>query len=263
MRLSVDGVEIAYSDEGSGVPLLFVHAFPLNRTMWDPQVQFLASYCRVITVDLRGHGESDAPSWFYAMDQLSDDLRALLDHLLIDRAVLCGLSMGGYALLAFYQKYRERVLGLILSDTRAGADSSEARGRRFRMAQAVQREGAVAVAEEMLPKLLSARSLQERPELAKTVYRMILSTPISGIMGDLMGMALRSDATPALSEIQSPTLILVGEEDGLTTPAEARLMADKIAGATLVIVPGAAHLVNLEQPGRFNEAVLQFIQSVK
>ncbi len=263
MKASVGGIEVAYSDDGSGVPLLFVHAFPLNRTMWDPQVQFLASYCRVMTVDLRGHGESHAPAWFYSMDQFADDLRALLDHLSVDQAVLCGLSMGGYALLAFYRKYRERVIGLILADTRAEADSREAQDRRFRMAQVVQQKGAVAIAEEMLPRLLSARSLQERPELAKTVRQMILSTPVSGIMGDLMGMALRPDATPTLSEIQCPTLVLVGEEDSLTTAAEARLMADKIAGARLVIVPGAAHLANLEQPDRFNEAVLQFVQSLK
>lgn len=135
MQATINGITLAYSDTGSGLPIVFLHAFPLNRTMWAGQESTLSSHHRVITVDLRGHGESDAPLWHYTLDQAADDVRALLDHLSIRQALFVGLSMGGYILFAFYRRYADRVKGMVLADTRAQADQPEGKAGRFQMAQ--------------------------------------------------------------------------------------------------------------------------------
>lgn len=259
----INGINLAYTDRGSGLPLVFLHAFPLNRSMWEPQVKALATRYRVIAPDLRGHGESDAPLWRYTMDQFADDVVGLLDHLSLPRAVLIGLSMGGYILFAFQRKYAERVQALVLADTRAQADTEEGRLNRFALAQVAYREGAGAVAEAMLPRLLSAASLQGRPDLVAQVRAIITSNQVSGIAGDLMAMAERPDSVPILKQTACPTLVIVGEADQATPPADARLMADAIPGASLGIILGAGHLANLEQPEAFNRAVISFLEKVK
>jgi 3-oxoadipate enol-lactonase len=268
MKAKINGVELAYTDQGpdispKGLPILFLHAFPLSKTMWEPQIQALADRFRVITLDLRGHGESDAPLWCYTMEQFADDVKGLLDHLAIRQAVLAGLSMGGYVLFACYRQYPDRVKALILADTRAGADTPEGKAGRYAMAQAAYKEGVSTVEEAMLPRLLSPTALREKPALVEEVRSIIRSTPLSGIVGDLMAMTDRADSLPLLSSISCPTLVIVGEEDQTTPPTEARLMAKRIPGARLEIIPGAGHLANLEQPDAFNRAVTSFLEGLK
>jgi pimeloyl-ACP methyl ester carboxylesterase len=234
MIVEVNGVRLAYDDRGAGTPIVFLHAFPLNRTMWAAQESTLSQRFRVITVDLRGHGESDAPLWRYTLDQYADDVNALLDHLSIQRAVMAGLSMGGYVLFAMYRRHSDRIRGLIFADTRAEADQPAQATWRFNLAQKVERVRAI-----------------------------ILSTPISGIVGDLMAIAERPDSTPLLKTITLPTLVLVGDQDRLTTPEENRCLADGIPGARLEIIPGAGHLSNMEQPELFNQAVSAFMESIE
>ena len=263
MKVQVNGVTLAYNDRGAGLPLVFLHAFPLNRTMWTSQEQALSSQFRVITVDLRGHGESDAPLWRYTLDQAADDVRALLDHLSVRQAVLIGLSMGGYILFAFYRKYADCVKGLVLADTRAQADTAEGKNGRFQMAQVAYQKGPAAIADLMIPKLLSQASINSNPDLVRSVRTMIEGNQISGIAGDLMAMAERPDSIPFLKQIACPTQIIVGELDQATPPADAELMADRIPGARLSIIPGAAHLANLEQPGCFTQIVRLFAGEVE
>jgi 3-oxoadipate enol-lactonase len=258
VQTTISGITLAYSDTGSGLPIVFLHAFPLNRTMWTTQEQALSSQFRVITVDLRGHGESDAPLWRYTLDQAADDVRALLDHLSIRQAVLVGLSMGGYILFAFYRKFADRVKGLVLADTRAQADTAEGKDGRFQMAQVAYKKGPTAIADLMIPKLLSPASISSNPDLVRTVRAMIEGNQISGIAGDLMAMAERADSIPYLNQIACPTQIIVGELDQATPPSDAKLMADRIPGARLATIPGAAHLANLEQPEAFNQIVSSF-----
>ncbi|MBW8064741.1 MAG: alpha/beta fold hydrolase [Nitrospira sp.] len=262
MDAQINGLTLAYTDEGKGTPVVFVHGFPLNRNMWAPQVQALSRQHRVITVDLRGHGESDAPLWRYTMEQFADDLTGVLDHLSIQQAVMAGLSMGGYILFAFYRKYATRVNALILSDTRAQPDTDEGRAGRFNMAQSAYTQGSGAIADVMLSKLLCPASLHTRPELVQQVRGMITAMTLGGMAGDLMGMADRPDSVPLLSTIACPTLIIVGELDLATPPLDARLMSEQIPGAQLKIIPGAAHLPNLEQPEAFNDAVRSFLASI-
>jgi len=263
MKAHINGVDLAYTDQGQGTPIVFVHGFPFSRVMWDPQVKVLSGQFRVITLDLRGHGESDAPLWLYTMDQFADDIKGLLDHLSIQKAVLAGFSMGGYVVFAFYRKYADRVKGLVLADTRPQPDSAEGRVGRFKMAQTAQKDGAGAIADVMLPKLLSPASVQGRSELVQTVRTMMTTTKVPGIAGDLMAMAERPDSVPTLKQIACPTLVIVGELDGLTTPVDARHMADGIRGARLETIPGAAHLSNMEQPEAFNRAVTSFVETIK
>lgn len=216
MHTQVNGISIAYSDEGTGLPIVFLHAFPLNRTMWATQEEALSSQFRIITIDLRGHGESDAPLWRYTLDQSADDVSTLLDHLGIQRALFVGLSMGGYILFAFYRKYAARVKGLVLADTRAQADTAEGRDGRFLMAQTAYKKGPPAIADLMIPKLLSPQTIETRPDLVQQMRAMIEINQISGIAGDLMAMAERPDSVPLLSQITCPTQIIVGELDQAT-----------------------------------------------
>lgn len=258
MKAQVNGITLAYSDKGTGLPVVFLHAFPLNRTMWTAQEEALSSQFRIITIDLRGHGESDAPLRRHTLDQAAEDVRVLLDHLSIQQAVLVGLSMGGYILFAFYRKYADRVKGLVLADTRAQADTAEGKEERFQMAQTAYKKGPAAIADIMIPKLLSPATIQARPEIVQNVRAMIEGNQISGITGDLMAMVERPDSIPLLSKIACPTQIIVGELDQATPPSDAKIMADQIPGSRLAVIPGTSHLSNLEQPDMFTQIVKSF-----
>ena len=262
VKAHVNSITIAYSDQGTGLPIVFLHAFPLNRTMWATQENALSSQFRIITIDLRGHGESGAPLWRFTLDQSADDVRALLDYLAIQQTAFVGLSMGGYILFAFYRKYADRVKGLILADTRAQADTAEGKDGRFQMAQAAYTRGPSAIADLMIPKLLSPMTVQTKPDLVQHVRAMIESNQISGIVGDLMAMAERSDSVPLLPQITCPTQIIVGELDQATPPSDAKLMADQIPNARLAVIPQAAHLANLEQPEAFNQIIASFASAL-
>ncbi|MDR4466672.1 MAG: alpha/beta hydrolase [Nitrospira sp.] len=262
MQAKIHNITLAFNDQGTGVPLVFLHAFPLNRCMWVEQEQALSSQFRVLTIDLRGHGESDAPLWRYTLDQAADDVIGLLDHLSIRQAVFVGLSMGGYILFALYRRYADRVRSLVLANTRAQADTVEGKEGRFQMAQTAYKNGPSAIADIMIPKLLSPATVQTNPELVGRVRAMIEGNQVSGIAGDLMAMAERPDSIPLLQQITCPTQIIVGELDFPTPPSDAKLMADRILGARLTIIPGAAHLSNLERPDQFNETIRSFALDV-
>lgn len=258
MKAQVNGIALAYDDKGTGLPLVFLHAFPLDRRMWAAQSEALSSRFRVVTIDLRGHGESDAPLWHHTLDQAAEDVRVLLDQLSIQQAVFVGLSMGGYILFAFYRQYAARVTGLVLADTKAQADSPEGKQARFQMAQVAYTNGSSAIADIMVPKLLSPETIQSKPEIVRKVRTMIENTQTSGIVCDLMAMAERPDSLPILARITCPTQVVVGQSDVTTPPSDAKTMADNIPGARLTVIPGAGHLANLEQADRFTRIVGTF-----
>jgi pimeloyl-ACP methyl ester carboxylesterase len=263
MFCDANGIRLAYDDQGTGLPLVFLHAFPLNRSMWAPQATALSKQFRTIMIDLRGHGESDAPLWNFSLDQYADDVCALLDHLAIPQAILVGLSMGGYVSLAFSKRYGNRLKALVLADTRAQADGPEGRIGRFRLAQTAYGQGTAAVAEIMLPKLLGSTSLERRADLVEGVRRAIHRTPVSGILVDLMAMAARPDSVAHLRTVTCPTLVVVGQEDYTTPLADAQLMAADIPHARLAVIPAAGHLSNLEQPDVFNDVVRGFVDELR
>lgn len=260
MRRRIKGIIMAYTDRGHGPPVVLLHAFPLNRQMWAPQVRVLAREFRVIAPDLRGHGRTTATDGVYTMDLLADDVRALLDTLGIQEFVLGGLSMGGYVALAFYRQWPERVRGLLLCDTRADADTPERRRSREELSQRAIDEGIEAVASAMLPRLLAPDTLSRRPALVERVRRLILQTPVRGVVGALAGMAQRPDSTDLLPRIACPTLVVTGEDDAVSPPEVARTMCQLIPRCQTVIIEGAGHLPNLERPRAFNRVVRQFLR---
>lgn len=259
----VDGMALFYNDEGQGEPLLLIHGFPLSSELYKPQRAALANRYRVITPDLRAMGRSDVPTnGIYSMDVYADDLVALLDHLGISMITVAGLSMGGYIVFALMRRHPERVKGVILMDTKAGPDTEEGRAGRRKMAEQARAEGAAAIAEVMLPKMLTERTRTEQPELAAFMREMMAATPVEGIVGALDALANRPDSTNTLAQIQVPTLIIVGSEDALTPPSEAEKIRAGIRGAQLVVVDGAAHAANVERPDEVNQALEAFVDQL-
>jgi 3-oxoadipate enol-lactonase len=259
MKAKIAGGEIAYEVEGEGPAVLFLHAFPLGLSMWDPQVEALAATHRTIRFDDRGFGASPPGEGLLTMERIADDAAGLLDHLGVSRAVVCGCSMGGYAAFAMVRRHPDRVRGLVLQDTRAGADSPEARASRATLAETVLREGAKAAADAFLPKLLGETTKRERPALGERLRQVILATPPRGIADALAGLAARADSTPTLREIRVPTLVVCGTEDTITPPAESETMHRAIAGSRLEILEKAGHLSNLEAPDAYDAVLRRFL----
>jgi len=259
VKTVVNGMTVGYTDQGNGTPLVFIHAFPLFKTMWQPQVDGLKDTYRVITIDLGGHGESDIVLWNDTLDDYAKNVIGLLDHLEIAQAVFVGLSMGGYTLFSIYRHYADRVIAMVLADTRAQADSEEGKAGRRSMAEVAFSDGAPAIANLMLPKLLAPSTIEHHPEIVEQVRQMILQTSTAGIVVDLVAMAARPDSTDLLPTITCPTLVIVGEDDQATPVAESQYIAQRIHGATLVMIPQAGHLSNFEQPAAFNQALNSFL----
>lgn len=259
-RLTVNGVNLAVDIRGAEGPcILFIHGYPFDHTIWQYQLSHLEG-CRRVAPDLRGMGLSDAPDLGYSMTTYADDMAALLDTLGIDKAVLCGLSMGGYVALDFARRWPERLSGLVLMDTRAEADSAE--GRRGRDAQAAQarERGAAAVADAMLPKLLGDPNAMHSPE-AMRVRRMIEATPVAGIAGALVAMRDRPDNTDLLSALGAiPVLVAVGEHDRITPADGAEAMAAAIPGARFEVILGAGHVPPLERPAETTALLTAFFE---
>lgn len=263
-RFTVNGVELATADRGSGLPLVLVHGFPLHHAMWNAQLEALSGRYRVIAPDLRGFGASGVTEGTVTMEQFADDLAALLDALEIDQpVVLCGLSMGGYIAWAFWRKYPSRVRALVFCDTRAAADSPEAAANRLATAERVMREGPGPVADGMLPKLTAKVAPKMHPEVIETLRQMILSTDPRGIAAAARGMAQRPDATAWLPQIACPTLVLVGQEDAISPVAEMRAIAEAIPGAQFVEIGGAGHMSPMENPAEVNVAIGAFLAELE
>jgi 3-oxoadipate enol-lactonase len=258
-RAKVNNIEIAYDDVGSGPAIMLVHGYPFNRTMWDEQVAVLRDHYRVIRLDLRGHGESEASEGPATMNLMAQDIASLMDQLGISSAMICGLSMGGYVTLAFYHLFSSRVEKLVLADTRAQADTEEGKKLRAEQAQKILAEGMAGIADTMLPKLLAPETVSKRPEVVKRVRTMMLQTKPEGAAAALSGMAQREDQTERLSKIIVPTLILVGREDAITPVVDSEKMHAGIEGSQLVLIENAGHVSNIEQPEPFNRALVGFL----
>jgi pimeloyl-ACP methyl ester carboxylesterase len=260
--LRVRDIEMAYDEVGRGPAVVLLHGFPFNRSMWAEQTEALADHYRVITPDLRGMGETSGGDGPATMDEMAHDVAALMDKLGIERAVVVGLSMGGYVTLAFYRRHRLRARALVLADTRPGADTDEARRTREEQAQKILAEGTAAIADDFLKKVLTPETLAERQEVVSRVREMILKTDARGAAAALRGMAVRHDQTSFLENVLAPTLILVGSEDQLTPPKEAEVMHREIRGSRFQLIEGASHLSNVERADQFNTALKTFLDEL-
>jgi 3-oxoadipate enol-lactonase len=260
MIVEVNHLSFAYDVKGSGIPVLWVHGYPLNRTLWKPQLEGLADIARGLAIDLRGHGETQPSPGVYTMDLLADDLAAFLDVLNINQpVVLAGLSMGGYVSMAFCRQHTDRLAGLILCATRAHADSPDGKQNRTNSAALAQERGVPAAVSAVQQKLMAPTSYELRPDLVEIVKSMTESTSLEGVVGDLLGMRERPDSLSTLAAFEKPTLILHGAEDQIIPVSDAEEMQSTLPNARLEIIPQAGHLVNLEQPRAFNAAVRSFL----
>ena len=256
-----DDIEIAYDETGTGLPVLWVHGFPLNRTFWAPQTRALYAHARHIAPDLRGFGGSTvAGPW--TMDRYADDLVALLDLLGIRQAVVAGLSMGGYIALALWRRHPTRVRALVLADTRASADTAEGREKRQALIALAREQGADAVAEQQITGLVGKSTRERQPDLVEQLRLICASAPVDGIVGATEAMLARPDSTPTLGTITVPTLVVVGEEDAITPPKEARAMHDAIRSSRLEVIRGAGHVSSFERPSAFNHVMSEFLAAL-
>jgi pimeloyl-ACP methyl ester carboxylesterase len=258
--LATRDVRLHYEDKGSGLPLLLFHAFPLSAAMFAPQVEALSKRVRFLLPDSRGLGQSSLGEGPATMERLAEDGLALLDHLNIGSAVVGGVSMGGYASLALLRRDPGRVRGLVLADTQVGADDEAARAGRETLAQDVLQRGPEVLVERLLPRLLGASA---KDRLRADVAAMLRASSPEGVAAALRGMALRVDSRDMLSRFGGSVLVLVGAEDVLTPPEKARAMASLASSATLLEIPRAGHLSNLEAPEAFNQALEKFLEPLR
>jgi 3-oxoadipate enol-lactonase len=252
---------------GSGLPLVLIHGFPFDHTMWRHQIETLSQVCQVIAPDLRGFGGSSLTAADVAdgveMRRYADDIRAVLDDLQVEQpAILCGFSMGGYVLWQLALEFPEVARAIVLCDTRADADSTETQQAREQMAETVLRDGTDAVPGAMLPRLLAAATISGRQEIVDKVATMIGKSSPETIAAAQRGMARRPDVSGRLGEIDCPALIVVGAEDAISSPTEMREIAAALPSAEVVEIPDAGHMTPLENPAAVNEALLRFVQTL-
>jgi len=249
---------VEYTDAGRGAPLVLVHAFPLSRAMWRPQIEGLQANWRIFAPDLRGFGGTSDFAGPPSIDQMADDLAALLDHIeLHEPVVLGGLSMGGYVALAFAQKYPARLRALILADTKAEADDATGKANRDMMIAFAESHTAREVIDLVMPKMATS------PAAVEQVRALASTQSTAGIANAVRAMRDRPDASDVLPQIKVPTLVLVGSDDQLTPLPVAQSLAGRIEGSRLEVIPGAGHLSNMEQPAVFNDALRRFLAGLK
>ena len=255
---------LAFDDNGPGRVAVLLHGFPLDRAMWSAQVAEIGSIYRLITPDLRGHGETAAPDGTYSIDAMADDVIETLDALQLRQPlVIGGHSMGGYVALSLALRYPERIRALILVDTRAGADNFDAALNRKTLARQVEATGDTStVVDGMLSKLFSPLTRERRPEVISKLHESMVKTNPRAVVGALRGMAERPDRTGDLGRIIVPTLVLVGENDAITPPAEAEAMVQALPNARLAVIPEAGHVAPAENPSATTQAILTFLNGL-
>lgn len=257
----INGSKLYYTDSGdknSTNTITLIHGFPFNHEMWEPQIELLKKDNRVIAYDIRGHGKSEVGDGQYSLELFVDDLIGLLDHLGIEKTIVCGLSMGGYISLRAVERNPERIKAMVLCDTSSLADSNEAKLKRMASIKMIKNDGLHVFAEGFVKVIFSPKSLSAKISAIEIIKNMILSNSALGVCGTLLALAGRTDTTDSLSKITVPTLILVGENDTVTPPKLSQLMHEKISNSEFHVIRDAAHMSNLENTNEFNQYLLNF-----
>jgi 3-oxoadipate enol-lactonase len=261
--VAAGGVELAFIDAGEGPVVLLLHGFPFDKSMWAAQLDALTGAgFRAIAPDLRGLGETRSSSEMSTMDNMARDAAALLDELKLETAIVCGLSMGGYVAFELVHLFPSRVRGLVLAGTRAPADNEQERAGREQQVQTMLRAGLVPISIATLPKLLSERTRAEKMDVVKRVRKMITRSDPQGAAAAQRGMAARRDYTNDLPNIKAAALIIVGREDPIRPVSDAEFMHERFPDSRLEIIEDAAHMTNMEQPEKFNELLVSFLNEL-
>lgn len=264
IMVAVKDITISYNDEGKekDAVIIFIHGFPFNKSMWNKQMEALKNDYRVIAYDVRGHGNSDAGTKDFSIDLFASDLLNLMDALKIDKAMLCGLSMGGYIALNAVESYPDRFDALILSDTTCTADTPEAKEKRMKTIESIRKDGVEKFADDSIKNLFASESFSTKKKEIAAVREMIVNTTEELLCKTLRAFYERKETCSKLSDIYVPVLIMVGEEDKITPLAAAQLMQEKIKESLLSIIEHAGHLSNIENPLEFNNQLKEFVSAV-
>lgn len=263
LTVNINNIIISYDDRGNGkVPVIFIHGFPFDKKMWHPQMQFLSKSNRTIAYDIRGYGGSDAGKQNVSIGLFADDLINFMDALEISKAIVCGLSMGGYILMNAASIYPQRFEAIILSDTQCIPDSPEAKEARTKLISRIADGNIPEFTDSWINKIFTSESLEHKPDIVRQVRETILSTSKETLIGTLKALAERPDLCAHLSNISIPALIVCGEDDIVTPPVQSEYLFRHIANAKMQLIKGAGHLSNLEQPDEFNRRVFDFISGL-
>jgi pimeloyl-ACP methyl ester carboxylesterase len=261
MTRSKNSELMQFSENGKGLPVVLVHGFPLDRRIWEAQLHGLSDHHRIITVDLPGFGKSPVSGPFSAKS-LADDLRGFLKRIDALPCVLGGLSMGGYVALAFAEYYAGDLKGLMLVDTRAEGDTPQGKEGRAAMIELARTEGSAAVADQMMPKMVSETTKKNQPAIVKKLQAIMEACPAKTIEYACAAMRDRKDYSTELGSIKTPTLVIVGEADAITPPSMAENMHRSLAGSKIAIIPRAGHMSPMEQPAAVTKAIGEFLQGI-
>jgi 3-oxoadipate enol-lactonase len=264
IMIKVNDINVSYNDEGheESPIIIFIHGFPLNKSMWDNQVESLKNHYRVIAYDIRGHGNTDLGAIDFSIDLFVNDLLTFMDVLKIEKSIICGLSMGGYIALNAIENHPERFTALILSDTSCTADSPEAKEKRMIAIESIKENGVEKLADGLIPNLFADESFKRNLKEIQNAREMIVKTSMQSLHHSLHALADRKETCVKLSEIKVPVLIIVGKEDKITPPDTARFMQSNIKRSLLSIIEHSGHLSNLENPYEFNYQLTKFMASV-
>ncbi len=264
IEITVNNLTVSYNDEGeNGTPVvIFIHGFPFNKAMWDKQLEALKENYRVIAYDVRGHGNSDAGKGDFSIELFANDLLSFMDALKLDKAMLCGLSMGGYIALNAVEKDPDRFDALILSDTTCIADTPEVKEKRMKAIESIKKAGVEKYAEESIKNLFAPESLSTKKEEIAAVRDMIVNTSKQSLYKTLRAFYERKETCSKLQDINVPVLIMVGKEDKITPLDAAQFIHEKIEGSTLNIIEHAGHLSNMENPSAFNTQLEEFVSTI-
>ncbi len=260
LNIKVDNLNICYEDYGQGdLPVIFIHGFPFDKSSWQPQLDFFKATHRVIAYDIRGFCKSTAEDMKASIDLFAQDLVSLMDALNIRKAVICGLSMGGYIVLNAVKRFPERFKAIVLCDTQSVADTAEAKEKRYKTIEELEKNGLQDFADNFVQKIFAQETLSHKKEIVDDIKATILRTPVPTVARTLSALAQRVETASILQNIRIPALILCGEHDKVTPPEQSEQMHTHIIGSEYHVIEGAGHMSNLEQPQEFNRLLKDFL----
>jgi 3-oxoadipate enol-lactonase len=263
LSINVGNVDLSYNDVGEGsMPVIFLHGFPFSKAMWQPQLDFLKSTHRLIACDIRGFGKSTDEKSRLSIDLFAEDLIGFMDQLGIDKAIICGLSMGGFIALNAQKRFPDRFEALILCDTQCIADTPEVKEKRYKTISEIETDGVVKFNEGFIKAVFHKDSLSSKTGLVDQLRSVVFANPENIITKGLIALAERSQTCSTLGEITLPTLIICGREDEVTPLAQSEFMKSQIKDSILRIINNAGHVSNLEQPDEFNLYLSEFLNGL-
>ncbi len=264
LTIPVNNIHLSYDDIGEGkTPIIFLHGYPFDKTMWKGQLDFLKESYRVIACDIRGFGKSTDEESHLSINMFGNDLIAFMDALSINKAIVCGLSMGGFITLNTQKRLPNRFEALILCDTQCVADTVEVKGKRLKIIDEIEMNGEADFNEGFIKSVFHKDSLINNEELVETLRTVVFSNSQHIITMGLTALAERSETCSTLKEISIPTLIICGREDEVTPLDQSKFMNANIKGSILRVIDNAGHVSNLEQPDEFNKHLLSFLTDLE